>query len=284
MTSTQTIQLHSSPQALSGSSMTSKYWPDPDQSRGFKLTPPLKRLGLHGFTLRCWEARFNGSAYQTYSSQIQNHIEKCMDAHRDLSGGPKARHTCCMVGTREDKIRPAIAIHSWDKTHCSTARSMIWRSDEWQDFHRDNPLFLLLTAGKAPTRLAVVGRDGDSDVYSHDLRKGFIGSRIHFSTSDKIVAHHRGVATLGGIIFIDDEGFALTVSHPLSGIPEVEEDLSPQAPEESFVELFSINDEDFSGPISPQDKELQDFLFGKLETFSPRLYLSFTFAIRQRQY
>ncbi|KIW10600.1 hypothetical protein PV08_11564 [Exophiala spinifera] len=233
------------------------YWPDPDLSRGLELTPLAaspKVTRSFVQTIRCWTALQAGPAYQIFVTQFKPQLNIYLENDPDLMLGPRARYTCCMVGRSEYKIYPAIILHSPDESFCRKVDKIIRSSDEWKIFKKSNPLFVLITAARAPSRISpgTSPHDGDEagddqvTVISHEPAHRLFGTSISFQKSGPSPSPMGGNATLGGIVFLDGVPYGLTVAHALNSSQQHDRPQSSLNLGFPCVEMYGFGDEDDS--------------------------------------
>jgi hypothetical protein len=218
-----------------------KFWPDPTSSRGRELTS----LRVNYMTkIRCWEALLDGSAF-TIFLKIKPSINEYLENHPDLANGLRARYTCCMVGHQEDKIRPAVIIHGPESAYMRRADNIVRKSLEWKAFKGDNPLFLLMTAARAPSRIGPE-EYGSEPVLVHtpELFPSLFGTAVSFHSEQlpSIAPYH--AATLGGVVLLDGKLCGLTVAHAMGQSRRHSQHLSEQASDTSSIELYTFGDSD----------------------------------------
>ena len=232
------------------------YWPDPDLSLGLELTPlatspQVRRIFVQ--TIRCWTALQAGPAYQIFDTQFKPQLNMYLENDPALIMGPRARYTCCMVGRSEYKICPAIILHCAEESYCRMADKIIRSSPEWKIFKKSNPLFVLITAARAPSRIAQetsshhedeAGDDQQVAVISHEPVHRLFGTSISFQKSGHSPSPMGSIATLGGIVFLDGNPHGLTVAHALNPLQQHNQAHSTLNLGFPCVEMYSFGDED----------------------------------------
>jgi hypothetical protein len=217
-----------------------KFWPNPASSRGRELTS----LRVNYVTkIRCWEALLDGSAF-TIFLKIKPSINEYLENHPDLANGPRARYTCCMVGHQEDKIRPAVIIHGPESAYMRRADTIVRKSLEWKAFKEDNPLFLLMTAARAPSRIGLEYGSESVLVYTPEVFPSLFGTAVSFHSEQlqSIAPYH--AATLGGVVLLGGKLCGLTVAHAMGQPGRHNQHLSEQVSDASSVELYTFGDSD----------------------------------------
>src|SRR5277367_4915994 len=171
-----------------------KYWPQPALCRGAELS----NLKInHMIKVRCWEALPDGSAFGIFL-QIKPHVNDYLENHPELTSGPRARYTCCMLGHQEDKIRPAVVIHCPEPAYARRADELVRKSLEWRAFKAQNPLFLLMTAARAPSRIGPEGYgSGTVLVQTPEEFPSLFGTAISFQSEQSQPVAPDHAATLG---------------------------------------------------------------------------------------
>ena len=194
--------------------------------------------------IRCWEALPDGSAFAIFL-EIKPHINEYLENHPGLASGPRARYTCCMVGHQEDKTRPAVIIHCPEPAYLRKADNILRKSDEWRAFRVNNPLFLLMTAARAPSRIG--SEEYGSElvlVQTPELFPSLFGTAVSFYSEQpqSIAPYH--AATLGGIVLLDGKLCGLTVAHAMDQSRRHNQHFLEQVSDTSSIDLYTFGDND----------------------------------------
>ncbi|KAK5413532.1 hypothetical protein LTR06_004959 [Exophiala xenobiotica] len=174
--------------------------------------------------LRFLKSRFNlwpifqytvkkGSPVSKAYDEICNHICSIAD-DPEFKTTNTVHHTLCLVGPREDKLRPAIAIHSPCPDYRSRVAKRIKESSEWRSFVSRHPLFILLKSPKAPQTLGMHKETDSWFVYTPEPASLGIGSPLCFASKDD-PGEFIHMATAGPILSLGGEPYLLIPSHPI---------------------------------------------------------------------
>ena len=184
---------------------SSNSWPDPELSIG-------QECKKHG-SLRCWVITGPAlEAFRTVSESIQDLLNK----HRETleQGEPKPRAICFdmwMVGPKQSCAQPTIIITSKSKRQRIVAKMLIKDSEILQTF----PGMHVKTLGERPAVQRagpgiaeyddISSRPSENSIYMLDGFERPCGASIMYDNFN--------LATLGGLVFIDDTPYGISAQH-----------------------------------------------------------------------